>query len=76
MVCDFDFDFYLARVLGHSVVYEASAVLRWDGIASGYFRNDLTPSAPPARDIGQETRDTLQAQVDLAPKQLAAAQHA
>ena len=30
--------------------------------------------APAPRDIGQESRDTLQAQVDLAPAQLAAAQ--
>src|SRR5574343_1337239 len=36
----------------------------------GYFRAD----APAARDIGQESRDTLQAQVDLAPAQLRAAQ--
>lgn len=26
-----------------------------------------SPSAPPPRDIGEETRDTLQAQIDLAP---------
>jgi hypothetical protein len=26
------------------------------------------PAAPPPRDVGQETRDTLQAQIDLAPQ--------
>ena len=36
----------------------------------GYWSAD----APEARNIGQESRDTLQAQVDLAPQQLAAAQ--
>jgi hypothetical protein len=36
----------------------------------GYWNTD--PAQP--RDVGAETRDTLQAQVDLAPKQLAAAQ--
>lgn len=32
----------------------------------------MSVDAPAARDIGQETRDTLQAQVDLAPEQYAA----
>jgi len=32
------------------------------------------PDQPAPQNIGQQTRDTLQAQIDLAPKQLAAAQ--
>jgi hypothetical protein len=32
----------------------------------------LYPEAPPPRDLGQETRDTLQAEVELAPQRYAA----
>lgn len=35
---------------------------------------DLSPSPPPAPNYGQITRDTLQAQVDLAPQQFAVEQ--
>jgi len=62
-------DFLLWAVLAHSVVYEAARPLVDDGIDPATIRNDLSPAAPPPQNYAQQTRDTLQAQVDLKPAQ-------
>ena len=49
----------------HTLVFEAGAEVREAGFAPGYFRNDFSADAPAPRNIGQETRDTLQARIDL-----------
>ncbi len=62
----------LARVLAHTVVYEQAAPLVAAGVDPAGIRNDFSPSAPAPRDLYAEGRDTLQAQIDLAPDQWAA----
>ena len=54
--------------------HEFAADHVWRHRAPASVRFDLSPSAPPPRNYGQETRDTLQAQVDLAPQKFAAEQ--
>ena len=63
----------LSLVLAHSVWYEHAAPLLAAGIPTDAFRNDMSPT-PVQRDVYQEGRDSLQAQVDLAPEVLAAEQ--
>lgn len=59
----------LAEVLAHSVMWESMIEHEREapGVARDWARNDFTPDAPPPRNVGQETRETLKAQVDLAP---------
>jgi len=66
------FEFGLAAVMAHSVVYESSREAREAGIPAGWARNDFSPSAPPPRNAAVEGAETLKAQVDLAPQQYAA----
>lgn len=63
----------LSRVLSHTLVLEQAAALVADGLSSADFRNDFSPD-PVQRDVYREGRDSLQAQVDLAPEVLAAEQ--
>lgn len=63
----------LSLVLAHTVWYEHAAPLIAAGIPTDAFRNDMSPD-PVQRDVYQEGRDSLQAQVDLAPEVLAAEQ--
>lgn len=64
----------LARVLSHTLVYEAGREGAAIGLPAGWARNDFSPSAPPPRNAAAEGADTLRAQVQLAPEQFAAEQ--
>lgn len=66
------FDLNLWLVLAHTVVWESQNAERDRGLPPGWARNDFSPDPPPPRDYAAETRDTLQAQVDLAPQKFAA----
>lgn len=68
-----DFLRNLSLVLAHTVWYEHAAPLIAAGIPTDAYRNDMSPT-PVQRDVYQEGRDSLQAQVDLAPEVLAAEQ--
>jgi hypothetical protein len=64
---DLDFHVHLAEALAHSVIFFGQQ----DDTAWGVLRGDFSPSAPPPRNLAQEGKDTLQAQIDLAPQQYA-----
>ena len=75
----------LSRVLAHTVVWESQNPERAVGVPAGWFRNDfggwsdpfaqlyngMTPETPPPQNYGDQTRQTLQAQIDLAPQKYA-----
>ena len=75
----------LSRVLAHTVVWESQNPERAVGVPAGWFRNDfggwsdpfaqlyngMTPETPPPQNYGDQTRQTLQTQIDLAPQKYA-----
>lgn len=62
-----DFLQNLVTVLAHSMWYEQARALLDDGLPTGLFRNDFSPT-PVQRDTPAETAQQLQLQAEYAPK--------
>lgn len=71
MTPDLQLQANLARLIAHTIVFEAGRPLRDDGVDPATIRCDFSPSPPPPRNLAQEGRETAAVQRELAPQQYA-----